>query len=180
VNGKRSRVGVRLAEELLHPPRELALGAPDEALAGEPVEGDARDLGGAPDRRQLVLVLDRPQLLDEAVARDRLDPAGVQPRVALEGERRRLEPDAAREQLGQRLEKIALGFDELDALDLAPPLRVAIVGEEPDALGLDEESCVRAVQPAQVEDVALVGDEERLLEPFAEAIDAIVHDCSAK
>ena len=47
------RVGAVLVEELVQPPRELALGATDEALLGEARVGLARDLAGPADRVQL-------------------------------------------------------------------------------------------------------------------------------
>ena len=79
VHGERDALRVRLVQELLEAPGELALGAADDvALVGEALERRVRDLGRPPDRVELVLVLDRAQLLDEAVARDGLDPAGVE------------------------------------------------------------------------------------------------------
>ena len=114
-------------QERLEAPRELPLGPADEpAFVGEALERDVHDVRGTSDRRQLVLVLDDAELLDEAVARDRLDAARVQARVALEAQRRGLEADPAREQLGQRLEEIALGIDELGALDRAGALGVPV------------------------------------------------------
>ncbi len=81
-------------QELLEAPGELALGAAhDVALVCETLERDVGDLRGPTDRVELVLVLDRAQVLDEAVARNGLDPAGVETRVALEAERDRLESD---------------------------------------------------------------------------------------
>ena len=166
----------RVVEELLEAPGELALGAPDDvSLVGEAFERGVRDFRPAPDRVELVLVLDRAQLLDEPVARDGLDPARVEPRIALEGERRRLEADLPGQLLGQRLEKVALRVDELDAFDRASRLRVAEVGVEPDAVGLDDERRVRAGEAAQVADVRRVRDEERLLETLEEPVYPAVH-----
>ena len=167
-------------QERLEPPGELALGPADEpAFVGEPLEGDVRDVRRAPDRRELLIVLDDTELLDEPVPGDRLDSAGVQPRVALEAQRRGLEADRPREQLGERLEEIALGLDELGALDGAGALGVAVVGEELHALLVDEQRRVRARQPGEVANVCRVGDEKRLLELGAQLLDPVVHERSA-
>ncbi len=128
---------------------------------------------------QLVLVLHDPELLDEPVRGDRLDPARVEPRVALEGERGRLEADRAREQLGQRLVEVALRLDELGALDRPAALGIAVVGEDPDALVVDQERRVRAREAREVAHVRRVGDEERLLELLAQLVDPGVHERSA-
>ena len=129
---------MRLVQELFHPPGELALGPADEpAFIGEALERDVRNVRRLPDRRQLLIVLDNAELLHEAVARDRLDAARVQPGVALEAQRRGLEADPSREQLGDRLEEIALGIHELCALDGAGAFRVAEVGEELHPLLID-------------------------------------------
>ena len=56
------------------------------AFVDEALERDVRDLRRPADRIQLVLVLDDAQLFDEAVAGNRVDSSGVQPRVALVGE----------------------------------------------------------------------------------------------
>ena len=163
-------------EELLEAPGELALGAADDVvLVRETLERDVDDLRGAADRVELVLVLDRAQLLDESVTRNGLDPAGVETRVMLEAERGRLEPDLAGELLRQRLEQVALRVDELEAVDRAGRLRVPEVGVEADSLGLDEERRVRAREAAQVADVRGVRDEERLFEALTEPVDAAVH-----
>src|SRR5205807_4533168 len=69
---ERGAVGAELVEELLHPPGELTLSAADERLGGQSLVGLARDRRCRPDRVQLVLVLFRPQSLDEAVPRDEL------------------------------------------------------------------------------------------------------------
>lgn len=67
----------------------------------------------------------------------------------------------------------ALHLDELDPLDLAPGLRVAEVGEQQRALGLDEQHRVRALEPGEVPDVDGGGDEKRLLEQLAQTIEAV-------
>ena len=80
---ERDAVGACIVEELLHPPGEVGLGLADEvAFVDEALERDVRDLRRPADRVQLVLVLDGAQLLDEAVAGNRVDSSSVQPRVA--------------------------------------------------------------------------------------------------
>ena len=65
-------------EERLEPPGELALGPADEpAFVGEPLERDVRDVRRAPDRRELLIVLDDTELLHEPVPGDWLDSTGV-------------------------------------------------------------------------------------------------------
>ena len=73
-------------QELLEAPGQFALGSADDvALVREALERDVGDLRRPPDRVELVLVLDRAQLLDEAVARNgRVDPARMKTRVMLE------------------------------------------------------------------------------------------------
>src|SRR5262249_9767225 len=155
----------RLVQQLLEAPRELALGAADDVpLVGEPLERGVRDLGRLADGVELALVLDRAELLDEPVARNWLDPAGVEARVTLEADPGRVEADLARELLRERLEEVALRVDELDAFDLAGGLCVAEVGVEPDAIGLDDERGIRAHETAEVANVGRVRDEERFLE----------------
>ena len=137
----------------------------------------------APARRidvELVLVLDRAQLLDEPVARHEVDASRVEPRVPLERKRRRLEADRPVQDLGQRLEEVTLRLDELDAVDRSRGLGVAEVREDADALGLDEERGVRALEPAEIEDVGRVGDEQRLLQPLAQAVDALAHELAPR
>ena len=161
------RVGAVLVEELVQPPGELALGAADEPLLGEARIRLARDLAGAADRIQLVVVLDRAQRLDEAAPGDEREPACAQdlPRRVADGVG--LEAHGALEQLGQRRDERALRLDELDALDRPRGLGVAEVAEEPHALRLDEERRVRAREPDEVADVDAVRDEQRLLEARA-------------
>ena len=181
VDGERHAVRVPVVEELLHAPGEIALGLTDEpTLVRQALEGVVPDLGGAPDRVQLVFVLDGAQLLDEAVARDGLDAAGMEPCIALEGDGRGLEADGARKELGECQVEIALGLDELDAVDRASALGIPKVGEEPDTILLDEERRIRALQAGEVAHIGRIRDEQRLLELFAQAIDSIVHDDSAR
>src|SRR5919206_816397 len=95
-------VGAELAEELVQPVRQLALAPADEALLREPVVRLARDRPRAADRVELLLVLNRAQRLDEAAARDEVEPARPQGFPLCVSHRGRLEADASVEQLRQR------------------------------------------------------------------------------
>jgi len=64
-----------LVEELVQAPRELPLGAAGEPPLREALEGVVRDRGGSTDRVELAVVLDGPQPLDEAAARNEVEPA---------------------------------------------------------------------------------------------------------
>src|SRR5206468_7115398 len=66
-------------------------------------------------------------------------------------------------------------LDELDAGHATGGVRVAKVGEEPCPVRLDEERCIRALEPRQVADVDRVRDEQRLLERRAQAVEAAAH-----
>jgi len=103
--------------------------------------------------------------------RDELEAAGAQDLPRGIADRVGLEADRAVEQLGQRADERALRLDELDALDCPRGLGVAEVGEEPHALGLDEQRGVRAGEADEVAHVDAVGDEQRLLEARAQAVD---------
>src|SRR6266511_2222868 len=100
----------------------------------------------------------------------------MEPRVALEREARGFEADPAREQLRERLVEIPFRLDEVHAVDSAGALGITVVGEEPNAIRLDEERRIRALQPGEVTHVGRIGDEQRLLEPGAKALDAVVHE----
>ena len=80
------------------PPGELALGAADDvALVGEALEGAFAIARRPADRVELVLVLDRAQLLDEAARAGRARcPPGVEPRVARDVSEVASKPIAAR------------------------------------------------------------------------------------
>ena len=119
-------------QQLPEPPRELALAAADPGLRGERLEGPVGGERGAADAADLGLVLHRPEGVDDAGRRHRLDPAraehldlGVRNDVRLEG-------DAAAEPLGQVAEERPPGELDLDALDRLGLLEVAEVGEEAD------------------------------------------------
>ena len=129
---------------------------------------------------ELLLVLDGAQPLDEPDARDELEPAAAQRLDLRVRERRRLEADAARQPLGEVGDHGALRLDDLDALDGARRLEVAEVGEELDALLVDEQRRVRALEAGEVDDVLRVRDEERLLERLPQAGDPVVHAFSLR
>ena len=178
---KRHGVGACVVEELLHPPGEVGLGLPDEvAFVDETLERDVRDLCRPADRIKLVLVLDHAQLFDEAVARNSVDSSCVQPRVALVGERGALEADAAGEMLREGLVEVAFGLHELGAFDGSGAFRVPEVGEQPNAVGLDEQGRVRAHESGEVANVRRVGDEQRLLELGPQTVDPVVHEPAAR
>src|SRR5438270_669913 len=80
------RVGASLVEELLHPPGELSLGAPDEPLLGHCGVHLVRDRRRPPDRVELLVVLDGAQLFDEPAARHELEPAGAKRLVTSHGD----------------------------------------------------------------------------------------------
>jgi hypothetical protein len=162
-------------KELLHAPGEIALGAADEALAPEAVEGLVRDLGRAANGLELIVVLDHAERLDDSVRRDRLDTAGIQPRVPFVRDGGRLEADLAAELVGEALEQVALRLDDLDPVELVGALQIAEVGEQANAVGLDEERGVRAGETGQVADVDGIGDEERALERLAQPGDPVAH-----
>ena len=172
---EREAVPAFLVEELREIPGDLALGAPDERHLGQPLEDAIRDLAGAAERVELALVLHGAELLDEAVGRDGLRLSLLQRLVARVGDRIRLEADAAREGLRELADQVALRLDDLDAVDCARSLEIAKVGEEPDAVAVDDERGVRAVEADEVDDVHRVRDEQRLLELFLQTCKAIVH-----
>src|SRR5205823_837439 len=93
-----------------------------------------------------------------------VEPAVAQRLPTVVGEPRRLERDSPLENRGQRSVEVALHLDELDALDAACGLGVAEVREEPHPVALDEQRRVRALEAAQVEDVRLRRDEQRVLD----------------
>ncbi len=133
----------------------------------------------APERLELALVLDRAQLLDEALTRHELDPAlpqllGERPREDV-----RLEAEAAREVLGEPPDQRALRLHRLDTLDGPCRLDVAEVGEEAHPVGLDEQRGVRAVEAGQVADVDEIRDQQRLLEELAQPFDPVAHSVAS-
>ena len=79
--------------QLGHPPDDVALGAADELLLGQPGEGVVEDRPGATHRRQLGAVLHLAQPLDEPATRNELEAAGGQCLAAGMREPIRLEAD---------------------------------------------------------------------------------------
>src|SRR6266511_1421800 len=168
-------VGAELVEELLEPPGQLALRPAREPLFGQPFVCLARDLGRAPDLSELTLVLDRPQRLHHAASRHQLEPSRRQRLVAGVSNRVGLEAEPARQPLGEVGEHVPPGDPELDAFDLLACLRVAEVAEQPYTVRLEDEGGVRALEAGQVADVDRERDEERLLEPSLQLLEAAVH-----
>jgi hypothetical protein len=116
-------------EELVQPPRQVALGAPDQGFLGEALVGLARDLSRPADRVELLVVLHGAQRLHEAAARDEVEPAAGQRLPARVADSIGLEADPTVEQLRECDDQGAFRLDELDALDCPPRLGVAEVTE---------------------------------------------------
>jgi hypothetical protein len=174
------RLGAELVEQLLHPPGQLALGPAGEGLGGETSVRLARQRGGPPDRVELGRVLDRAQLLDEAAARDEVEPAGAQGLVARVREVVGLEADAPVEELREVRDERPPRLDDLDVRDRPRRLGVPEVGEQPHPLVLDEERRVRARESRQVAHIRAVRNEQRLVEPLAEPLDPAAHRPAAR
>ena len=163
-------------DQLGHAPHDVALGAADERLLGQPREGVVEDCRRATNRRQLGAVLHLPQPLDEPSARDelgaargkRLEPGVSQPLG--------LEADPSRQPFGEVRVEVAPRLHCLHAANRPGTFRIAEVGEQLHAIGLDQHRRVRAVEPAEVTDVDRAGDEQRLLERGLQAIEPVLHD----
>ena len=164
-----------LVEELGEVPRHLPLGAADERDLREPLEDAVRDRACASKRSELGLVLHRAQPLDDAVRRNRFERSLPQDFPARVRDRGRLEADGAGQRLRELPDHIALRLHGLGLLDRARGLDVAEVGVEADAVVLDEQRAVRAVEADEVDDVHRVRHEERLFEPGLEACEAVGH-----
>jgi hypothetical protein len=158
------RLAALLVEQLLDRPGDIALGPADEAFVRESLEHAVGDLAGALDRGQLLFVLDGAQPFHEAAARDGLDRPVAKHFVPGVWDEVGLEADRAREASRKIFQQRAFRLFELDSLDRARSLRVAKVGEEPQAIRLDQECRVRALEAEEVEDVRRIGDEQRFLE----------------
>jgi hypothetical protein len=156
----------------VQPPGEVALRPPHPRLGRERLEGVLRRARRAPDRAQLVLVLDRAQRLDDTRGRDELEPSLPQ-RLDLRVRKHvRFEGDAAVEALGEVGEERPLRLLRLDAAHALRRLDVAEVGEESRAAPrLDEERGVRCVEPGEVADVREVRDEQPLVEPLDQPLE---------
>ena len=172
---EREPVAAFLVEEPRQVPRHLALGAADERHLGEALEDAVGDRARVAEDLELALLLHRAQRLDEARVRHELEPAALERLEVGVDDVRRLERDPARQLLGERTDHAALRLHELDALDGTRRLDVPEVGEELDALLVDEQRRVRALEAGEVDDVLRRRDEERLLDQRAEAFDASVH-----
>ena len=173
--GERRVVGAAFVHELRHPPDEIALRAADERLLGQPRERLGEDRRRASHGRQLRAVLHLAQLLDEPAAGYELDPTGRKRLVARVRERLRLETDATRQPLRQVAEEVAARLDRLDVPDRPGTVRVSEVREELDAVALDEQRGIRAVETAEIANVHGVRDEERLLDRRLQTLGAFLH-----
>jgi hypothetical protein len=164
-------VAAELAEQLLHDPRELALGAADEALLRERLICAIGDPARPPDRFELRLVLDGTQLLDEPAARDELVPRIGEDLPVREAEVVLVEAEPLGKVPRQIGQDRARRLDELDALDGLGRRLVAEVREEACALELHEQYRVRALESRQVVEVDGARDQQRLLEPRAQPLE---------
>jgi hypothetical protein len=165
-------VGALLAQDQLHPPRELALGAADDRLGREALVRTRRDRGRLADGVQLAGLLHRAQALHEPAARHELGVPRGERRPGVVGHVRGLEPDAPFEELRDVADERTRGLRDLEPVECAGPLGVAEVGEEAHTLRLDERGGVRAREAGQVADVDEARDEQRLLEQRLQALDA--------
>ena len=172
-------VGALLVEELRHAPDELLLRAAAELLLDKPLVHAVGDPGCLTDRLQLARLLDRPKRLDKAAPWDEVHPGLSQELVVRVGHGVGLEPDRVGDPPGEVAVDEPLGLFDLHALQLARPLDVAEIGEEPHAIRLDEDSGVRALEAGQIEDVRRGGDEQRLLEQRPQAVYPRVRNSSA-
>ena len=162
--GERRIIGAAFVHELGHPPDEITLRAADEGLLGQPCERLGEDRRRAPHRGQLGAVLHLAQLLDEPAASHELDPGCRKRLVAPVRQRLRLEADPTRQPIRQVAVEVAARLDRLDAADRPCAVRVPEVREELNAVALDEQRGIRAVEAAEIADVHRVRDEERLLD----------------
>src|SRR5437016_9958359 len=140
-------------EELFDRPGDISLRAPGEGLSCQPLVDAIRDRARATDRVELLLVLDGAQRFDEARPRDELQASGAERLVSGVGDECRLEADATGQPPRQIRKERPIRLDELDALDLAPGGGVTSVGEKLQAIRLDEQCRVRALETDEVEDV---------------------------
>ena len=63
--------------------------------------------------------------------------------------------------------QVALSLEHLGAVELPRGLHVAVVGEDPQLVTVDDQDRVRALEAGQVEDVDRIRDQER---PGAEPV----------
>src|SRR5689334_7431061 len=160
-----------VVEDLHQIPRDVPLTPPDEMDVEQPLERAVGDLARTAQELELGLVLDRSHRLDDPAARYELEaPAGE--RLVLRVGQHRLEAHTADQRLGKLGDERALRLHRFDVGNGARLLDVAEVGEEADAIRLDEQLCVRAVEAAEVANVDEVRDEQRLLQPLPQAIDS--------
>jgi hypothetical protein len=151
--------------ELPQPPRELALAAPDPRLRGQGLEGAVGNARGLPQLRHLVLVLDRPHSVDDAVRRNKLELPGRKTLVLEIRQDVGLELHLSRKTFAEIDHHRALGRHDLDVGHLLGRLGVTEVGiERCFALRPHEHSGVRAVEAGEIQNVGQVRDQERRIE----------------
>ena len=179
-NLERDAFGPRLQVARRNPAGNLAVGAVDEALLGELREDSVRNLSRPADGRELTVVLDGAQGFDQSTCRHELEPTALERLEAVIGHIGRLEADPAREELRQMRPHVAPRLHELHALHLSRSVGVTKIGVEHRALRFDEERGIGALETREVAEVDLTRDEERLLEPAAEALDPSAHVVPAR
>ena len=163
-----------LAQEPLEVPRELGLGPADERALCEALERAIGNGARAPNRVQLLLVLDRAQRLDQVALRLGLEAPRAQHLELADRQVVALDRPGAVEEPRDVAEHEARRFDELDAADAAGGLCVAEVGIERDAVVVDPQRPVRAHEARQVADADRVRHEHP---PAAEQLAQPVHAC---
>ena len=171
---ERHVLGAEVAHRPLDPPGELLLRAARESLLGQAGEGLVRDRRRPADRVQLARLLDRAHRLQQPVS------------SAPSRRRRRRSPPTTRTAgAPTRTRRASAGAPAAARRDCAgsrpprarspSPSRVAEVGEDPHAVGLDEHGRIRAVEAGQPEDVDRLRDEQRLAGGRPHALDALAH-----
>jgi len=171
--------------------RDLALGAPDQAVADDALEGGVRELGGDPDALDLLGVLDGPNALDQSAGRDQLHAFGQQlPHPHMLSHRYvrvvEAEPDLARRnQVDDRIEQVGRGLHPRErGVDLfGRLLDVAKVGHEGPRAGPNEGDPAGAVEAGEVADVYQVAHQQHVdllvSEKVCEPLDPPLHCASS-
>ena len=159
--------------QLVQAPCKLELGSTDPRLRGQRLErpvGDARRL---PEGRDLLVVLDRANRVDDPTRRDELCLAGRQPLPLEVRQYVGLELHRALELLADVDRQRTLRHHDRDTGNRLGRLGVAKVGVQRRLTpGLHEQRGIRAVESAEIEDVRQVRDEERRFEPLSQRCEA--------
>ncbi len=174
-------VAAELADPRFGGAGDLALAASGEATPDTPLPDLVGELGGPLDQRQLALVLDLAELLDQAAGDDGFGAAGEFRVQFLQRPHRHLvvfDANPAGEVLGDASQPVTGDGDRLPVAHFARrTLGVAEVGEEEPDARPTYASPIRAGEAGQVADVGEVGDqqpvevalEQQRLEPVAAA-----------